>query len=88
MGEDACGKTAKASDIILVLERQMYACALSGDLLDTATAQLDHITPVSKGGTHEAKNIQVVTRDINRMKGNLDNEEFIVLCKKIAAWNS
>ena len=88
MGAIDCGKKAKASDIIVILENQLYACALTGEPLDPSFAQLDHIVPVSKGGTHEASNIQIVTREINRMKGNLGNDEFIALCKRVAEWNN
>ena len=37
--------------------------------------QLDHITPVSKGGTNELVNMAIACPEANQMKGGLTNEE-------------
>jgi len=39
-----------------------------GDL--PKTMEVDHIKPVSKGGTNANKNLRVVSRTVNRHKGN------------------
>lgn len=46
-------------------------CAISGQqILAIEDAEVDHITPFSKGGTTELKNAQLVLRYFNREKGN------------------
>lgn len=52
------------------------------------TARIDHKIPVSSGGGDEIENLQWVHQEINRMKGSLDNDEFIDLCRKVAQWAS
>jgi 5-methylcytosine-specific restriction endonuclease McrA len=78
-------KVDSASRIELreLIEKQNYRCALSGVSLTPSDAQLDHIVPVSDGGTHLIDNLQVVHSVINRMKGTLSNEEFRHWCKMV-----
>lgn len=73
-----------ADDLKALLEMQGYRCALSGVRLEPATAELDHKIPLSRGGTNDLGNLQWLSRDVNRAKGTMDNEEFVKLCKKIA----
>lgn len=70
-----------------LVESQEYRCNLSGISLTPDIAELDHKVPVCNGGDHNIENLQVVHVTINRMKGALDNEEFIRLCKLVAKWN-
>lgn len=37
--------------------------------------EVDHIRPLSRGGKHELSNLQYLTREENRKKGNLWNNE-------------
>lgn len=50
-------------------------------------AAIDHIIPKSKGGTNSIENYQWVHRLANNMKSDIPHDEFIALCKKIAAYN-
>lgn len=52
-------------------------CYLSGTPINILTDdyQLDHILPVSKGGTNELLNMAIATIEVNQMKGSLTNEE-------------
>jgi 5-methylcytosine-specific restriction endonuclease McrA len=75
-------------ELLRLVESQKYRCALSGDELDPDFAALDHVNPVSKGGSHAVSNLQVITKTINAMKGTLSNDEFIAICKQVAQWNS
>lgn len=73
-----------ASDLRKLVERQHYKCAMSGRVLTPETAACDHVVPLKNGGTHAIDNLQILHRDINRMKGTLASEEFIALCCEIA----
>lgn len=52
-------------------------CYLSGTPINILTDdyQLDHILPVSRGGTNELSNMAIATIEANQMKGGLTNEE-------------
>lgn len=62
---------------------QLGLCALTGDTLTPENASLDHVMPISRGGTHTIDNAQMVIHEVNRMKGSLTNDELIELCRKI-----
>lgn len=70
-----------------LVEKQGYACALTGTPLVPATASLDHKQPLSRGGLHTMANVQVVRSDINAAKGTMSNEEFIAMCCEVADYH-
>lgn len=48
-------------------------------------ASLDHIKPLSKGGTHTLDNVQIVHPVVNALKGEMLQQEFIGWIKLIAS---
>jgi len=61
-------------------------CYLTGQPIDLSkpkTYNLDHITPVSKGGDNSLDNMGLCTRDANMAKNDLTLDEFIQLCKMV-----
>jgi rubredoxin len=53
-----------------ILKRDNYRCQMCGvTAKDGATLEIDHIHPVSKGGTNEPDNLQVLCRECNAGKG-------------------
>lgn len=61
-------------------------CALSGIEINLETDRnwdLDHIIPNSKGGDGSLENCQILLSSINRMKGDLIQDELIKYCKLI-----
>jgi len=89
MGENPGAKRknqAKRSEILKLLEKQEYKCALSGRELTPDNSELDHIIPVTTGGSNAIENIQIVTKEINRMKGSMTNDQFIEACQRVAEW--
>lgn len=72
-----------ADEVIRLLKRQDYCCALSGVELTPETAALDHVIPIARGGTHSIRNAQILNKDVNRAKGTLTNAEFIALCRAV-----
>lgn len=77
---------ASAMQLRQLLERQSYKCALSGRSLEPDTATLDHIVPVSSGGNDTVENLQWLHQDVNRMKGTMEQAEFLRLVRLISQW--
>lgn len=77
-----------AKDLVRLIKSQEYRCALTGEKLTPKTSELDHKIPRSKDGSDAIENLQWLDRTINRMKGQMTNEQFIAACKRVAAWNS
>jgi len=75
--------TVTATEIMKLLERQQFRCALSGRELTPATASLDHIVPLAKGGSHTIDNLWVVDQQINIAKGTLPLDEFLRVCAEV-----
>jgi len=76
--------TVRASDLMAMLEKQEYKCALSGRPLTPETASIDHILPICKGGDHELANLWIVDSTLNRSKHTLTLDEFVELCRDVA----
>jgi len=88
MGSGVGKKKATRTQLIKLINEQEFRCALSGVELEPSDATLDHIVPVSNGGDHSIDNLQVVNDTVNRMKGTLSNDDFIMWCRKVASWNA
>lgn len=78
-------ETIKSRDVLDLLERQAYVCPLTGRKLTPETASLDHIVPLARGGDHAIENIWIVDCQANTAKGTLFMEEFVQLCREVAA---
>jgi len=73
-------------EALALLELQDRKCAYSGEpLIAGVNASLDHKTPRSRGGADTLENLQWVTKQINRMKTDMTDEEFRTMCRLIAA---
>ena len=51
-----------------------YLTGISINILED-DYQLDHILPISKGGTNELSNMGITCPEVNQMKRGLTNEE-------------
>jgi len=61
----------KPKDRVAVLVRDQYTCQMCGvSRTDGAVLEIDHIHPVSKGGTNARANLQVLCRECNAGKSN------------------
>lgn len=82
--QDVCQKPkaerATSSDLMDLLKKQDYKCALTGVVLTPKNANIDHIFPRSQGGSDLPSNLQWIVDNINKMKGSLDQSTFIELC--------
>jgi 5-methylcytosine-specific restriction endonuclease McrA len=68
-----------------ILIQQGYRCALSGVVISPDNAELDHMTPLSKGGLHTIDNVQIVHPVVNALKGQMTDEEFTGWARLIAS---
>lgn len=51
-----------------ILERYQYRCVFCGDYRNL---HIDHVVPLSKGGTNDESNLQVLCRTCNLKKSNI-----------------
>lgn len=77
-------ETIKAKDLMAMLERQGHRCAYSGRPLTPETATVDHVIPVSRGGTHDTGNLAIVHTDVNTAKASMTLEEFVQVCREVS----
>lgn len=78
-------KIPTQSEMFELLKESNGICALSGvtgvwtsnDSNDPFVLTVDHIIPISKGGSSGKHNLQVVLRCVNRLKGDKNNLETI-----------
>ena len=81
---DRLGSTKYWKELKELIENQNFKCALTGDAISFEdNIELDHILPTSRKGTNELSNVCWVTKEANRLKQNLTNEELKILCNKI-----
>ena len=74
---------ATASELMSLLKKQHYKCALSGLDLTPETANLDHIVPRKNGGSDSICNLQWLATEVNRMKGTMEQEQFVKICGEV-----
>ena len=58
-------------------------CAISGARILPTDAELAHMVPVAIGGAHHIDNVKWVSKDINRMMGQMSYNEFVELCRAV-----
>lgn len=83
-GKDVNVRRVTRSELMTILERQSFRCALSGIQLTPETACADHVRSLAEGGTDAADNCQVLDVQVNRAKGTMSSEEFVALCCEVA----
>lgn len=70
-------------ELLALLSRQNYQCALTGRPLTPENASLDHVSPRHAGGQHAIENCQIVIREANAAKGKMLQDEFLRLCRDV-----
>ncbi len=71
------------------LVKQQWSCPYTGrELVPGSNIALDHILPVSRfpEQSTDLSNVEFVSEDINKAKGDLTKEEFIDLCRAVVAY--
>jgi len=69
------------------LNRQGWRCALSGVVLKAENVSIDHLIPVSKGGTNDFDNLRLLDVGVNLALRHLSDSEFILMCNKVTKFN-
>jgi CRISPR/Cas system Type II protein with McrA/HNH and RuvC-like nuclease domain len=59
-------------------------CYYTGKVLTKKNVSLDHRQPLTRGGKHVMSNVALCIKEVNRMKGQLTELEFIELCRRVA----
>lgn len=77
-----------AAELMQLITKQDFRCALTGVKITPENAVVDHIEPVANGGDHSIENLQWVHKEVNRMKGSMEQIEFISICRKVAQWTA
>lgn len=75
--------TVTAKMIMELIESQGFRCALSNRQLTPENASLDHVIPLSRGGTHDIENLCVVHHQVNTAKSSMTVDEFVTLCREV-----
>ena len=77
-GQQAYGKRdpIPARTRYMVLERDGYTCQYCGAKAPRAELHIDHIVPVSKGGTSDMSNLVTACVECNLGKSDLDTTRF------------
>jgi len=70
-----------------MLKSQGNRCALTGRKLTPQNSTIDHIVPISDGGTGEMENLQIVTKLANTAKYTSCMKDFIQMCKDVAKYH-
>lgn len=78
------GNVSHWKELKIIYDRQKGICPYTGsELILGRNAALDHITPLSTGGTNANGNLQWVSRKANEMKWHYSENEFLNLVKQI-----
>ena len=79
---------AYESRLEVVRKRLYLRCEYTNELVKIADIQIDHRTPISRGGSFGIENLAITSGKINQRKGSLDQYEFLALMCLINTFES
>lgn len=65
-----------------LMERQNAMCVYCNANLLSTRFELDHVHPLSKGGEHSERNLQLLCMPCNRKKGSKDHNTFMQMSRR------
>lgn len=77
-----------AFELWRIAKQQKLRCPLTGFKLTAENISVDHILPVSKGGSNQSSNIRLVHKIANHMKNHYSDTQFLEICSRVAAYFS
>jgi hypothetical protein len=77
-----------AYDLWKIAKSQKLICPITGYKLTNENLSVDHIHPISKGGSNDPSNIRLVDKWVNIMLYTKTDEELLKICKDIICHNS
>lgn len=80
------GRRVTKQELQAIWDSQAGLCALTGKPMTVADADVDHVIPESRGGTHDASNLRWVWSRANEAKGNMLDAEFVQMCSQVVEW--
>lgn len=84
VGVFSAGMEVTRDELMKKLVDQEFKCVYTGEKLVLGeNASVDHILPVTRGGTSIIENLQWTTKLVNRMKFTMNHQEFIAACRKV-----
>lgn len=82
--QNTFGSTKHWKELEELLKNQNFRCALTSDSINfDSDIELDHIFPKSIGGENIISNLRWVTKNANRMKHNMTDDELVEMCNKV-----
>lgn len=85
LAEESWNNTVTSAGLLRLLEQQDGRCALTGRELTPNNCSVDHRVPIAQGGAIGMSNCQLVVAGANAAKGTMTQDEFISLCRDVAA---
>ena len=77
------GRKITALDLFGIAKKQRLICPLTGKKLTRDSISLDHIKPITNGGTNSLDNLRFITRQANVAKHEMSDADFLSFCKDI-----
>lgn len=83
-------KNLSVSDLMKLLEKQNFKCALSGLSLTRKKDSIYNasIDRIEAGGEYTIDNVQLVCKCVNTWRGASLKDEFVKICKAVAEYNT
>jgi hypothetical protein len=84
-GSKRLGSLKHAAFLEALLEKQQWKCHYTGVKLEQGIASVDYILPVSRfpASEKDLSNIVWCTKQTNRIKSNMTEDEFVNICKRV-----
>jgi len=70
------GASHLGSSLHQIFKSRKWVCPYTGQALSLSNVSIDHIVPLSRGGTNKLSNLQFISNQANREKGNQLWNEF------------